>query len=196
MSDLSWKVKGHSWPLDLIDSHCLIKLNISSEKNDLGFHSLKKQQQKSLLDALRSNWPWRLVGQGPSRIIIWTNLVGLTSPMLHAKSHGHLHSGSGKEDFKGVIPYMAWRPSWLYDQDHLTKLSFPVYIWNLSLIGPVVSDDNKFENVDGQSDWYTITHLSGSGELKIWYNMDIRWQSSGLVLNPITVSFFKLHDGG
>ena len=33
-SDLSWKVKGQPWPLELIYSHCLIRLNISSENND------------------------------------------------------------------------------------------------------------------------------------------------------------------
>ena len=27
--------------------------------------------------------------------------------MLHTKSQGHLPSGSGEEDFKGVLPYMA-----------------------------------------------------------------------------------------
>ena len=30
-------VKGQPWPLELIYSHCLIKFNISSENNDLGF---------------------------------------------------------------------------------------------------------------------------------------------------------------
>ena len=40
MSDLSWKVKGQPWPLEL--SHCLIRLNIYSENNDLVFHSFKK----------------------------------------------------------------------------------------------------------------------------------------------------------
>ena len=34
MSDLSWKVKGQHWPFELIYSHCLIRLNISSENND------------------------------------------------------------------------------------------------------------------------------------------------------------------
>ena len=42
-----------------------------------------------------------------------------------------------------------------------------VYIWNLSLIGSVVSEEKMFENVDGwmdgrstdgrRSDWYTIS---------------------------------------
>ena len=48
-------------------------------------------------------WPWRLVGQGQLRIIIWTNLVGPTSPMLHTKSQGHRPSCSGEEDFERVF---------------------------------------------------------------------------------------------
>ena len=44
MSDLSWKVKGQPWPFGLIYSHCLIRLNISSENKDLGFHSFQKNQ--------------------------------------------------------------------------------------------------------------------------------------------------------
>ena len=43
--------------------------------------------------------PRRLVGQGQPRIIIWTNLEGITSPILHTKSKGHRFSGSG-ENFK------------------------------------------------------------------------------------------------
>ena len=41
-------------PLELIYSHCLIRLNISSENKDLGFHSLKKStfQNISHLNAL------------------------------------------------------------------------------------------------------------------------------------------------
>ena len=41
---LSWKVKGQPWPLELIYSHCLIRLNISSENNDFGFNSIQKIQ--------------------------------------------------------------------------------------------------------------------------------------------------------
>ena len=36
-------------------------------------------------------------------IIIWTNLVDPTSPMLHTKSQGHWLSGSGEEDFYRVF---------------------------------------------------------------------------------------------
>ena len=43
MSDLGWKVKGQPWPLVLITSHCLIRLNISSRNNDFGFNGIKKK---------------------------------------------------------------------------------------------------------------------------------------------------------
>ena len=42
--------------------------------------------------------PWCEVGQGQPRIIIWTNLVGPTSQMLHTKSQGHRPPGSGVVD--------------------------------------------------------------------------------------------------
>ena len=42
MSDLNWKVNSQPSPLELIYSHCLIRFNISSEKNVLGFHSFQK----------------------------------------------------------------------------------------------------------------------------------------------------------
>ena len=57
MSDLSWKVKGQPWPLELINGNCLIRFNISSEKNDFGFNSIKKKssfQKISHLNALGS----------------------------------------------------------------------------------------------------------------------------------------------
>ena len=45
--------------------------------------------------------------------------------MLHAKFQDHRTSGSGEEDFKRFLPYMAW-PSWSCDLDHLYKLSSPL----------------------------------------------------------------------
>ena len=59
MSDLSWKVKGQPCPLELIYSHCLIRLNISSENNAFGFHSFHKKstfQKISHLNALISKF--------------------------------------------------------------------------------------------------------------------------------------------
>ena len=44
MSELSCKVKGQPRPLELNYSHCLNRLNISSENNDIGYHSFQKYQ--------------------------------------------------------------------------------------------------------------------------------------------------------
>ena len=90
---LGWKVKGQPWPQELIYTHSLIRLNISSENNDLGFN-LSIVFKK--INFRKQIWHWRWVGQGQSRIIIWTNLVGLLSPLLHTESQGHRPSGSGE----------------------------------------------------------------------------------------------------
>ena len=49
--------------------------------------------------------------------------------------------------------------------------SYGVSIWNLSLIGPVVSEEKMFENVDGRrSDWYTINSPM---------SLRLRWANKG-----------------
>ena len=56
--------------------------------------------------------------------------------MIHAKFQDNRTSGSGKDDFKGLYPIWAWRPSWSCDLDHLCKISFslpqkaPNEIWH------------------------------------------------------------------
>ena len=63
--------------------------------------------------------------------------------MLHTKSQGHRPSGS----LKGFYHRWAWQPSWSCDQEHLTNFRSPIL---RSSIGPVVSEEKMFENVDGQ----------------------------------------------
>ena len=36
------KVKSQPWPFEIINSHWLIRFNISSKKNDFGFNSIQK----------------------------------------------------------------------------------------------------------------------------------------------------------
>ena len=98
---LGWKVKGQAWSFELIISHCHIWLNISSENNDFGFNSFHKISFSKISPfkcIWKQIWPGVKYNQGQPRIIIWTNLVGLSSLMLHTKSQGHRPSGSG-EDF-------------------------------------------------------------------------------------------------
>ena len=51
-------VKGQPWPLELIYSHCPIRLNLSSDYNDFGFNSFQKItfQNISHLNALWSKF--------------------------------------------------------------------------------------------------------------------------------------------
>ena len=51
----------------------------------------------------RGNRPCRKIGQGHSRVIIYTNYDGQESPMLHTKFRGNRPAGSGEEDFCRVF---------------------------------------------------------------------------------------------
>ena len=57
------------------------------------------------------------------RIIIWTNLVDLESPILFTKIPPRSFLGSGGEDFKSVNYIWALRPSCSVVQSHFNKLS-------------------------------------------------------------------------
>ena len=65
---------------------------------------LRWAKNKSLCDQI---WPWRKMGQGQPRVIIWTTLVELSYTMLHTKFQGHRSIGSGEEDFLRFLPYMG-----------------------------------------------------------------------------------------
>ena len=43
------------------------------------------------------------IGQGQPWVIIYINLVGLESPMLHAKFKDHRTSGSGEENMAAIL---------------------------------------------------------------------------------------------
>ena len=45
--------------------------------------------------------------------------------MLYTKFQLNRPVESKEEDFKDFYHIWAWRPSWSYDQDHLSKLPFP-----------------------------------------------------------------------
>ena len=88
--------------------------------------------------------------------------------MLHTKSQGHRPSGSGEENFlKGFIIYghcgHLGHVTRTFEQTFV-PVSKGVSMYNSSSIGPVVSEEKMFENVDGRrtadgrrSHWYTIS---------------------------------------
>ena len=73
-----------------------------------GFNSFQSKQyvQKiSHLNELGSKFDLDLLGLCQPRIIVWTNLVYPTSPMLHTKSQGHWPSGSGEDSSRVFTIY-------------------------------------------------------------------------------------------
>ena len=66
--------------------------------------------------------------------------------MLYTKFQGHQR----RRFLKGFYPKWAWWPPWSHDQDHVPP-SHGGSIWNLALIGPVVSE-KMFEECWRQTD--------------------------------------------
>ena len=105
MSDLGWRVKGQVWPFELIYSHCLIRLNISSDYNDFGFNSFQKKtsfQKNTHLNALNS--VQKLCGTGFWQFPLLCVILGPTSlwesyswrpPLIFPAGSGAVHA-SGK----------------------------------------------------------------------------------------------------
>ena len=77
------------------------KAAIVSKKNNNNFHFFP---YKSLCDQI---WPWRKMGRGQPRVIIWITLVELPYTMLHTKFQGYRFIGSGEEDFLRFLLYIG-----------------------------------------------------------------------------------------
>ena len=96
---------------------------------------------KSIRDQI---WPCRKIGQGQPRVIIWSNLVVLEHPMMHTKFQCHQPLGSREEDFLRFLPYMVMAAILVmwpgpFEQTFVPP-SYRSSTWNLTLIGPVVSE--------------------------------------------------------
>ena len=82
-------------------------------------------------------------------VIIWANLVVLEHLMTHTKIQSHQPFGSGEEDFFRFLPYMGMAAILVmwpgpFEQTFV-HLSHRCSIWNLTLIGPVVSEEKMFK---------------------------------------------------
>ena len=145
------KVKEWSWPLILTQLHWLIKLNASSNFEIQGCNSFQKINNfqffpyKSLCDQI---WPWRKMGQGQPRVIIWTTLVELPYTMLHTMFQGHRSIGSGEEDFLRFSPYMGMAAMLVMWPNSFVQIFIPnppqAFIWTLVPNCPTVFEKNKF----------------------------------------------------
>ena len=94
-------------------------------------------------------WPCRKIGQGQPRVTIYINFVELESPMLQAKFQDHRTSGSGREDFQRILPYMGLEAilvMWTASCDQIfISLYLKAFIQSLVQIGTVVSEKIQFE---------------------------------------------------
>ena len=121
--------------------------------------------------------------------------------MLHTKFQGHRHLGSGEEAFfLGFYHIWAWRPFWSCDQERLNKLLLPhpkeAPLWNLASIGPVVSEEKMFENVDIHTyihtRIHTYTHNTYIHEAFLYYQLTYAPEGLGeLKRNFFQRSFFQ-----
>ena len=106
-------------------------------------------------------WPCCKISQGQPRVIIWTNLVVLEHPILHTKFQGHRPFCSGEEDFLRFLPHMGMAAILVMWPEPFEQTFVPLSqvgsLWNLASIGPVVSEEKMFENVD----IHTPTHTYG-----------------------------------
>ena len=94
-------------------------------------------------------WPCHKIGEGQPKVIIWTNLVVLEHPMLHTKFQGHQPFGSGEEDFLRFLSYMGMVAILVMSPGPFEQTFVPPshrsYMWNLTLTGPVVSEQKMFK---------------------------------------------------
>ena len=86
------KLKSFGWLLlpTLISYTTTVSERKKKKENSLFYpFPIQKHKGPNLI------WPYRKIGQGQSRVIIWINLVVLEYPMLHTSFQGHRSIGSG-----------------------------------------------------------------------------------------------------
>ena len=125
---------GH--PFQIIDDNSFWKI-----------HCFTFFPYKSIRDQI---WPCRKIGQGQPTVIIWANFVVLRYPMMRTKNQGHWPFGSREEDFfSRFLPYMAMAAILVMWPGPFEQTFVPSSrrssIWNLTLIGPVVSEEKMFK---------------------------------------------------
>ena len=119
---------------------------------------------KSIRD---QTWPCRKIGQGQPRSIMWINLEALMHLMLQTKFKGHQPFGSGEVDFLSFLPYMDMAAILLMWPGPFEQTFVPPSqrssIWNLTLTGPVVSEQKMFK----ECGWWRPTYPISS-PVSLW----------------------------
>ena len=115
-------------------------------------------------------WPCRKIGQCQPRIIVWTNLVVLSTECYIPTFKVISLLVPKKKIFSGFYHIWTWGPYWSCDLDHLNKFSFPYpmksSVWNWIWV-----------TLD-QGHWMTLTfniHIGSCTQLvnciyQLWYH--------------------------
>ena len=158
----------------LVTSVICCQFQITDNNSFWKIHCFTFLPYKSIRDQI---WPCRKICQAQPKVIIWANLVVLKHRKMHTKIQGHWLFGSGEEDFFRFLPYMAMAAILVmwpgpFEQTFVPS-SHRSSTWNLTLIGPVVSEEKMFKECGGRqtTEAYLSCKLTiwafGSGELKI-----------------------------
>ena len=130
----------------LVTSVICCQFQIIDDNSFWKIHCFTFFPYKSIRDQI---WPGHKIGQGQPRVIIWANLVVLKHPMMHTKIQGHWPFGSGEEDFFRFLPNMALAAILVMWPGPFEQTFVPPScrssIWNLTLTGPVVSEEKIFK---------------------------------------------------
>ena len=135
----------------------------------------------------RRIWRYRKIGQGPSKVIIWTNYDGLESPMLHTKFRENRPTGSGEDFWRvftiygrgghlGQVTKMPWTK---YRSPYPMRLHMKFcFDWPSGFgedLWALWTTDGRRQRTDaGPLVSYKLTYepsAQGSGELKLQFSL-------------------------
>ena len=124
----------------------LVNFDIIDYKRFWKIHCFTFYPYKCIRDQIGS---CHKIGQGQHSVIIWTNLVVLEHPMMQIKFQCYRPFGAREEDFLRFLPYMAISAILVIRPGPVEQIfivpSHRCFIWNLTLIGPVVSEEKMLK---------------------------------------------------
>ena len=124
----------------------LVNFDIIDYKRFWKIHCFTFFPYKCIRDQI---WSCHKIGQGQHSVIIWTNLVVLENPMMQIKFQCYRPFGAREEDFLRFLPYMAISAILVIRPGPVEQIfivpSHRCFIWNFTLIGPVVFEEKMLK---------------------------------------------------